>query len=67
MSDAQLDSLGQQIAKALLAGPLRAVIESKMRERPAGFMDRKITQADLENFLRRRFSYQNGNDEMKFL
>jgi hypothetical protein len=65
MTDAQLDSLGKEIAKALLAGPLRAVIEGKRQS--TGFADRVITQTDLENFLRRRFSYRNGESEPRFL
>jgi hypothetical protein len=65
MTDEQVYSLGQEIAKALLAGPLRAVIEGKRQS--TGFADRVITQTDLENFLRRRFSYRNGESEPQFL
>jgi hypothetical protein len=66
MTDEQIERLGAQIVKAL-AGPLRAVIESKRREQSAAFTDRVITEAELVNFLRSRFSYENGESKRKFL
>jgi hypothetical protein len=61
-----IQTLAAQIVKAL-AGPLRAVIESKRREKSAGFLDRVMTHADLQNFMQRRFNHQNGESDPQFL